>query len=216
MELQKVYRTLVVDPPWQFRRQSERIRPHYGLMDLEAIKHFPLADMAAEDSHLYLWVPNAMISEGYEVMKAWGFKYKTMVVWIKKQMGMGNYYRNCTEPVLFGVKGRLPPLRRDVRTYFAADRRQHSRKPDLFYQIVESMSPGPRIDVFSRESRAGWDQWGNQCDFFNQPQGGSDEREQIAETDGSCRAAGGSANDSVRLDQRPADSFSEGRPAAEV
>jgi N6-adenosine-specific RNA methylase IME4 len=196
----KKYQTLVVDPPWRFQRQSEKIRPHYDLMDLESIKRFPIQEMAAEQCHLYLWTPNAFISEAHEIMKVWGFNYKTMIVWVKHQMGVGNYYRNSTEPILFGVRGRLPPLRRNARTWFLADRHQHSRKPDEFFRLVESMSPGPRIDVFSREKRPGWDQLGNQCTFFNQPQGDPNERKQIVETDGSRPLIGRSLNDVIRLD----------------
>ena len=210
------YRTLVVDPPWQFRRQPRSVRPGYGLLDLEAIKGLPVPEMAEKDSHLYLWVPNAMISEGHEVMTAWGVGYITMLVWVKHQMGVGNYYRNSTEPILFGVRGHLPPLRHNARTWFLADRREHSRKPDEFYRIVESMSPGPRIDIFSREKRPGWDQFGNQCDYFSplgqkEPQ---NERTTPIEAGGSCRDIGGIDPDSVRLDERSADPVPEGRPAA--
>lgn len=208
------YRTIVVDPPWTFRRQSERIRPRYDLMDLEAIKQFPVPEMAAPNCHLYLWTPNALLSEGLEVMDAWHFSYKTALVWVKHQMGVGNFYRNASELILFGVKGHLPPLRRNARTWFLADRRQHSRKPTEFYALAESMSPGPRIDVFSRESRTGWDQWGNQCDFFNQTEGGSDERKQTLETDGSGRAAGGAVINAVRMDERAPDPLPESRPVA--
>ena len=126
-----------------------------------------MPELAAENSHLYLWVPNALIDEGSEVMKAWGFEYKTALTWAKFSLGIGNYFRNSTEQVLFGIRGRLPVLRRDVGTWFLARSREHSRKPDEFYRIVESMSPGPRIDVFSREKRLGWDQYGNQRAFFS-------------------------------------------------
>jgi N6-adenosine-specific RNA methylase IME4 len=208
------YQTIVADPPWKFQRQSERIRPRYSLMELEAIKRVPVSNLAAENSHLYLWVPNALIRDGLTVMGAWGFEYKTLLTWAKYSLGVGNYFRNATEQVLFGIKGRLPSLRKNARTWFLADRREHSRKPDEFYRIVETMSPGPRIDIFSRESRSGWDQWGNECDFFNRTQGESNEREQAVETDGSSRAVGSGIDDSVRLDERPTGPFSQGRSAA--
>lgn len=201
------YQTLVVDPPWQFRRASRCVRPPYSLLNLEDIKRFPVAEMAADDAHLYLWVPNAMISEGYEVMKAWGFEYKTMIVWIKLQMGVGNFYRNSTEPILFGVRGHLKPLRRNARTWFLADRREHSRKPDEFYRIVETMSPGPRIDVFSREKRPGWDQLGNECDYFS-PEGQKeedDERVTVSDTERGGGTTGSLEANDIRLDQRPED-----------
>jgi len=214
-ELRK-YQTLVVDPPWQFHRQSNSVRPPYGLLDLETIKGFSISKMVAENSHLYLWVPNAMVGEGYEVMKAWGFEYKTMLVWVKHQMGVGNYYRNSTEPILFGVKGRLPPLRRNARTWFFADRREHSRKPDEFYRIVETMSPGPRIDVFSRERRPGWDQFGNQCDFFNSAKGDQNDRDEINETGRSGAVSGGVEVDGLRMDKCAADPLQKSRPSTAV
>jgi len=135
-------------------------------MTIEEVRQFPIQDFADENCHLYLWIPNALVQEGVEVLRGWGFDYKTMLTWAKHQVGVGRYLRNSTEHALFGVKGKLPVLRHDVRTWFLADRRQHSRKPSEFYRIVESVSPGPRIDIFSREARPGWDQWGNQCDFF--------------------------------------------------
>lgn len=161
------YRCLVCDPPWQFERKPTRARPPYKTMPLEEIKSFPISNSAAKDAHLYLWVPNAFLNDGLEVMRAWGFEYVTNIIWIKHQVGLGNYWRNAHEIALFGVRGHLPPLRNDIRTWFMADRRQHSRKPDEFYSLVEQVSPGPRIDFFSREKRPGWDQWGDECDFFS-------------------------------------------------
>jgi N6-adenosine-specific RNA methylase IME4 len=210
------YQTIVVDPPWRFDRQPKCVRPKYGLLDLECVKRFPIPDLAATNSHLYLWVPNALLKEGCDVMNRWGFDYKTEIIWIKHQMGVGNYYRNSSEPILFGVRGKLPTLRRDVRTWFLADRRQHSRKPDEFYRIVESMSPGPRIDVFSREYRPGWDQLGDQCDFFNQNQGDSNERDQTVKTNGSSGSTGCGVNDSLRLDERTANTLPKGRAITSV
>ncbi|MFN0117807.1 MAG: MT-A70 family methyltransferase [Elusimicrobiota bacterium] len=162
------FKTVVCDPPWQFRRQPKSVGPTYNLLTLDEIKLFPIRDISDENAHLYLWIPNAFIKEGVSVMEAWGFSYKTVITWVKHQVGVGNHFRNSSEQILFGVRGRLPLLRRDLRTWFLADRRQHSRKPDEFYRIVESASPGPRIDVFSREMRHGWAQWGDECNFFNQ------------------------------------------------
>jgi len=212
----KTYKTLVVDPPWSFRRKPLSIKPPYGLLDLEAIKRIDIRSLAEKDAHLYLWVPNALIREGVEVMECWGFEYKTLFVWVKHQIGIGNYFRNATESALFGVRGRLPVLRRNARNWVLADRREHSRKPDEFYRIVESLSPGPRIDYFSREKRDGWDQWGDQCGFFNSPQGDSNERKQTVKTDGSSGNLGGCAHDTVRVDQRAEDSISKGWPVAEI
>lgn len=168
----KKFQTIVVDPPWQFRRHPKSVAPNYKLLTLEDIKSMPIKNIAADNAHLFLWVPNALIKEGIEVMRSWGFEYKTMITWVKHQMGIGNHFRNSTEQILFGVRGRLPILQKNLRTWFLADRREHSRKPDEFYRIVEKASPGPRIDIFSREKRDGWDQWGDQIDFFNKNQTG--------------------------------------------
>jgi N6-adenosine-specific RNA methylase IME4 len=196
------YRCIVADPPWKFQRQSERIRPRYGLMDLDWIKQLPISAIAAQNCHLYLWVPNALIGDGLCVMAAWGFEYKTVVTWAKFNLGVGNFFRNSSEQVLFGVKGVLPPLRKNARTWFLADRREHSRKPDEFYHLVETVSPGPRIDVFSREKRSGWDQWGNECDYFDVNKGGFDERNETVEARGSSGILGNLDNDALRLDER--------------
>lgn len=163
----RAYGTLVIDPGWTYAQQSPRVKPPYGLMSLEAIKNLPIRNIAAENSHIYLWVTSAFVAEGVDVLRGWGFKYKTSLVWAKFQIGLGNYFRNSHELILFGVRGRLPLLRKDLRTWFLASRRQHSRKPDEFYELAEKASPGPRIDIFSREKRIGWDQWGNQTDHFN-------------------------------------------------
>ena len=100
-----LYQTLVVDPPWEFCRKPRCVRPAYQVMDLDAIRLLPIRDMSAPDSHLYLWVPNALLAEGLSIMAAWGFDYKTMLVWAKHQVGCGNYFRGSTEPILFGVRG---------------------------------------------------------------------------------------------------------------
>jgi N6-adenosine-specific RNA methylase IME4 len=140
-------------------------------MPLEAIKALPIKGLASSPAHLYLWVPNAFLAEGLEVMRAWGFTYKTNIVWHKVRKdggsdgrGVGFYFRNVTEVVLFGVRGSmrtLPPGRR--RTNLLATRkREHSRKPDELYDIVESCSPGPYLELFARYPRVGWSSWGNQ------------------------------------------------------
>jgi N6-adenosine-specific RNA methylase IME4 len=187
-------------------------------LGIDAIRNLSIPAMAETNAHCYLWTPNALISEALEVMRCWGFEFKTMLVWVKHQMGLGNYYRNSSEPILFGVKGRLPVQRHDVRTWFLADRQEHSRKPNAFYQMVELMSPGPRIDVFSREKRAGWDQYGDQCDFFN-----SDKTEvpndgctTTTDVNRSGRTAAGGRIDCLRMDERPADPIPESGPASSI
>jgi N6-adenosine-specific RNA methylase IME4 len=142
-------------------------------MTLEQIKALPVLDIAAKQSHIYLWVPNALILEGLEVMKRWGFTYKTNIVWHKIRKdggpdgrGVGFYFRNVTELVLFGTRGSLrtaAPGRRQVN-FLATRKREHSRKPDEIYPIIESCSYGPFIELFARHSRKGWESWGNEID----------------------------------------------------
>ena len=140
-------------------------------MTLEDILDLPVAELSLPQSHLYLWVPNALLAEGLEVMKRWGFTYKTNLVWYKVRKdggpdgrGVGFYFRNVTELVLFGTRGSLrtlPPGRRQVNI-IATRKREHSRKPDEQYDLIEQCSPGPYLELFARHARAGWSQWGNE------------------------------------------------------
>jgi N6-adenosine-specific RNA methylase IME4 len=140
-------------------------------MDIEEIRQLPVGRLSAASCHLYLWVPNALIAEGLEVMKAWGFRYKTNIVWYKIRQdggpdgrGVGFYFRNVTELVLFGVRGymrTLQPGRKQVNILMSR-KREHSRKPDELYDIIESCSPGPYLELFARHPRLGWCQWGNE------------------------------------------------------
>lgn len=179
------FSTILADPPWQFVNRTGKMAPEhrrlsrYGTMDLEAIKDLPVKDVSAATSHLYLWVPNALLPEGLEVMKAWGFNYKSNVIWHKLRKdggsdgrGVGFYFRNVTEIVLFGVRGKnartLQPGRTQVN-YLGTRKREHSRKPDEMYDIVEACSPGPRLEMFARGARPGWTVWGNQADESYEP-----------------------------------------------
>jgi len=181
----RTFATILADPPWQFTNRTGKVAPEhkrltrYGTMDLPAICALPVADVAAPTAHLYLWVPNALLPEGLEVMKAWGFKYKSNLIWHKIRKdggpdgrGVGFYFRNVTEIVLFGVRGRdartLAPGRTQVN-YLATRKREHSRKPDELYTLVESCSPGPRLELFARGARPGWESWGNQADAAYAP-----------------------------------------------
>lgn len=176
----KRFRTILADPPWQFQNKTGKVAPEhrrlnrYGTMNLAAIKDLPVAQVAGETAHLYLWVPNALLPEGLDVMKAWGFAYKSNLIWHKVRKdggsdgrGVGFYFRNVTEVVLFGVRGKnartLAPGRRQVNL-LATRKREHSRKPDEQYDIIESCSPGPYLELFSRGVRKGWAAWGNQAD----------------------------------------------------
>lgn len=149
----------------------------YDTMSLEEIKALPVLEVAAQPAHLYLWVPNALLREGLEVMSAWGFEYKTNIIWHKVRKdggpdgrGVGFYFRNVTEMLLFGVRGKkartLDPGRSQVNI-IRSRKREHSRKPDELYDIIESCSPGPRLEVFARGSRPDWDTWGNQADVYD-------------------------------------------------
>jgi len=171
------FSTILADPPWQFQNRTGKMAPEhkrlarYSTLTLSDIKEIPVADVAAPASHLYLWVPNALLAEGLSVMGAWGFTYKSNIVWHKIRKdggpdgrGVGFYFRNVTELVLFGVRGSmrtLPPGRTQVN-FLATQKREHSRKPDEFYDIVESCSPGPYLELFARHRREGWENWGNE------------------------------------------------------
>ncbi len=174
------FRTILADPPWQFQNRTGKMAPEhkrlnrYGTMTLAEILHLPVSPLAEDTAHLYLWVPNALLPDGLKVMEAWGFQYKSNVVWHKIRKdggpdgrGVGFYFRNVTELLLFGVRGKgartLAPGRRQVN-FLATRKREHSRKPDEMYDIIESCSPGPYLELFSRGARANWSVWGNQAD----------------------------------------------------
>ncbi len=181
----KRFATIMADPPWQFVNRTGKMAPEhkrlnrYGTMDLAAIKALPVADAAAATAHLYLWVPNALLPEGLEVMKAWGFNYKSNIIWHKIRKdggsdgrGVGFYFRNVTEIILFGVRGKnartLAPGRTQVN-YVGTRKREHSRKPDEQYPLIESCSPGPYLEMFGRGVRKGWSTWGNQAEETYEP-----------------------------------------------
>jgi N6-adenosine-specific RNA methylase IME4 len=162
-------RTIVADPPWPFRDRlpgpGRGAVRHYPSMTLEALSALPVGSRAAADAHLYVWCTNTHLREGLDLVAAWGFRYKTMLTWIKTgRLGMGHYYRGNTEHVLFAARGRLPVLRHDLQNHFTAPASgQHSAKPEAFYDLVELMSPAPRLELFARRQRLGWDTWGNEC-----------------------------------------------------
>lgn len=179
------FSTVLADPPWRFQNSTGKIAPEhrrlsrYGTLSLEEIMALPVEDMTATPAHLYLWVPNALLAEGLAVMNAWGFTYKSNIVWHKIRKdggpdgrGVGFYFRNVTEMVLFGVRGKhartLAPGRSQVN-FIATRKREHSRKPDELYSIIESCSPGPYIELFARGARPGWECWGNQADANYRP-----------------------------------------------
>ena len=175
----KKYKTIYADPPWQFQNRTGKVAPEhkrlnrYPTMKLEDIMKLPVGDVADEKSHLYLWVPNALLPEGLQVMEAWGFEYKTNLIWEKTRKdgepdgrGVGFYFRNVTEILLFGIKGEknrtLDPGRSQVNL-IRAMKKEHSRKPEEFIDLIEKCSNAPYLGVFARGNRDSWDMWGNQA-----------------------------------------------------
>jgi N6-adenosine-specific RNA methylase IME4 len=169
----------LADPPWQFANRTGKMAPEhrrlsrYSTMTLEEIMQLPIAQIASPRSHLYLWVPNALIAEGLQVLHRWGFEYKTNLVWYKIRAdggpdgrGVGFYYRNVTELILFGVRGSLRTLEAGRRqtNIIVSRKREHSRKPDEQYEIIERCSPGPYLELFARHPRPNWSQWGNEIE----------------------------------------------------
>jgi len=159
------YRTIVIDPPWDWSDEGDvsqmgRSKPTYATMPIDEVAALPIPDLAADDCHLYLWITNRSLPKGFKLINDWGFRYITMLTWCKPSIGIGNYFRNNTEHILFAVKGAQRLLRFDVGTWFAAPRgKEHSAKPPMAYEIIESCSPEPRIDMFARESHAGFISW---------------------------------------------------------
>lgn len=181
----QTFRTIYADPPWQFQNRTGKVSPEhkrlsrYPTMTIDEIKALPVADIAESKSHLYLWVPNALLPDGLSVMRAWGFEYKTNIIWEKVRhdgqpdgRGVGFYFRNVTEILLFGIRGQgnrtLPPARSQVNLLRSV-KREHSRKPDEMIELIESCSPGPYLEMFARGSRSGWAMWGNQATAEYEP-----------------------------------------------
>lgn len=159
------YGVVVADPPWQYDNRATRgaAEDHYPTMTLDELRALPAGAWAAPQSHLYLWTTNGFLREAFTILDAWGFTYKTTLVWVKPQIGMGNYFRSSTEYVLFGVKGSLRTLDSNQRNWFEAPRGRHSKKPGCFFDLVEKCSAGPYLEMFAREKRLGWDVWGNEA-----------------------------------------------------
>ncbi len=176
------FATILADPPWQFQNRTGKVAPEhrrlsrYSTMTLDDIKSLPVGQCCETTAHLYLWVPNALLPEGLAVMAAWGFSYKSNIVWHKVRKdggpdgrGVGFYFRNTTELILFGVKGKhartLAPGRSQVNI-ICTQKREHSRKPDEAYGLIERCSPGPFLELFARGSRPGWTTWGDQAENY--------------------------------------------------
>ncbi len=166
-QAESCYSTIVIDPPWDWGDEGDndqlgRARPDYNTMSIEQIADLPISKLSDTDCHLYLWITNRSLPKGFSLIERWGFRYITAITWVKPHFGMGNYFRGQTEHILFAVKGSQPLKRRDIGTVFNAPRgpNGHSSKPSMFYDIVESCSPGPYLEMFSRSERDGWVSWG--------------------------------------------------------
>ena len=174
------FRTILADPPWRFANRTGKMAPEhrrlhrYQTMDLEDIKALPVRQLRDATAHLYLWVPNALLYEGLAVMTAWGFTYKSNIIWQKIRKdggpdgrGTGFYFRNVTEILLFGIHGKMrtgPAGRRQVNI-LSTMKREHSRKPDEQYDLIEKCSPGPYLELFARGNCPGWTVWGDQASY---------------------------------------------------
>lgn len=176
------FQTVLADPPWRFQNRTGKMAPEhkrlsrYGTMTLSEICALPIASVTTDSAHLYLWVPNALLPDGLAVLSAWGFTYKTNIVWHKVRKdggpdgrGVGFYFRNTTELLLFGIRGKnartLAPGRSQVNI-IRAMKREHSRKPDETYGLIESCSGGPYLELFARGPRPNWTVWGNQSEEY--------------------------------------------------
>ncbi len=179
------FKTILADPPWRFTNRTGKVAPEhrrlsrYETMTLDDICALPVEDVAAATAHLYLWTPNALLPDALKVMEAWGFQYKGNIVWQKVRKdggpdgrGVGFYFRNVTELILFGVRGKnartLAPGRRQVNMIHSR-KREHSRKPDEQYEIIEACSPGPYLELFARGERPNWTSWGHQAEASYKP-----------------------------------------------
>ncbi len=181
-----MFGTILIDPPWRFTNRTGKMAPEhkrlhrYATMSFAEIADLPVGQYAKSPSHLYLWCPNALLPRGLETMAAWGFTYKTNIVWYKIRKdggpdgrGVGFYFRNVTELLLFGIKGSLRTLQpgRTQVNLLSTRKREHSRKPDETYDIIEQCSPGPYLELFARNQMPNWTQWGDEIDLFDKPDG---------------------------------------------
>ena len=180
------FKTVLADPPWRFTNRTGKVAPEhrrldrYSTMTLDAIKDIPLGEVAADNAHLYLWVPNALLPDGLNVMQSWGFRYVSNIVWAKRRKdggpdgrGVGFYFRTVTELLIFGVRGSmrtLSPARSQVNM-IETRKREHSRKPDEQYDLIEACSPGPFLELFARHPHEGWTVWGDESSDEIAPRG---------------------------------------------
>jgi N6-adenosine-specific RNA methylase IME4 len=159
------YKTILADPPWKYGKGfGYGSGEYYPLMKLEDIKKLDINNIADENAHLYLWCPNSLVPQALEVMKSWGFEFKTVITWVKHRSIFGYYFKGQSEQLLFGVKGKLPPQDRCQVTIIQGKVSNHSKKPEEQYLLIEKVSPQPRIELFARQKKEGWDVWGNEVE----------------------------------------------------
>ncbi len=156
--------TIYADPPWKYGNQATRASTdnHYLTMPTKAIAALPIRELAADDCHLHMWTTNAFLPESFAIMDGWGFAYKSIFVWCKPQIGLGNYWRVAHEFMLLGVKGKAKFGDRSLRSWQVFARSAHSEKPERIRDMIERTSPGPRLELFGRRSIDGWTVWGNE------------------------------------------------------
>jgi N6-adenosine-specific RNA methylase IME4 len=165
------YKTIMADPPWDIEQKNGSrngqhfgygAERHYDLMSLDRIKAMPVNELCAEDAHCWLWVTNASLRYGYEVLEAWGFTPRSILTWCKPRIGLGVYLRNSTEHLLLGTRGRAPVNYRGQPTWLFAPLQEHSHKPEEQFAVIERISSPPYLELFARRPHLGWDIWGDE------------------------------------------------------
>lgn len=164
--LAETFGCIYADPPWLYGNQATRAATgnHYGGMTIAEICDLPIATLAADNAHLHLWTTNGFLQDAFRVIDAWGFTYKSCFVWVKPQMGIGNYWRVSHEFLLLGVRGSCSFQDKSLMSWASLDRTKHSAKPDQIRHMIERASPGPRLELFARRLSPGWLAWGNEIE----------------------------------------------------
>lgn len=164
----KKYKTILADPPWDINQRGKysnrSAESHYPLMPLEQIKSMPIAELCEDDAHLYLWCPNGLLPQALDVIKAWGFTYRSDMVWCKPRLSLGNYIRTSHETLLFATRGKAPVNFHGQGSWLFAPQQEHSHKPEEQFAIIERLSDGPYLELFARRRQHGWDCWGDEID----------------------------------------------------
>ena len=162
----KKFKTILADPPWEIAQKGKLgASRHYNLMSLEAIKNIPVADLAEDNAHLWLWTYPAALEQSFEVVRAWGFEPKSIFTWVKPRLGLGNYLRNCTEQMIFATRGKAPIKYKGQMNWGMFPVQDHSHKPEEVYSIIERCSDGDYLELFARRpvpSDKNWSIWGNE------------------------------------------------------